>query len=432
MFFRMLKQSFVRGRSRKALAALTIALSASLMTALMSISISVGDKMAKELKSYGANINLIPRGEDISIEIGGVEYNPLKGLVFLEEGDLPKVKDIFWRNNILAFAPFLKADANLHNGIKASLIGTYFNRHVAVPDEDDFRTGVISLYPFWKVYGEWPLDEEGSGVLAGAEIAKTVGLKIGDKIAVSVKDRSGKKINKDFIVKGILNSGGSEDKAIVAPLQAVQEMLGLRGMVQSVSVSALTVPEDNLSRRARFDPDSLNAGEYDHWYCTAYVSAISQQIEEALPAASARPIWQVAEGEGAVINKIQLLMLIVTISAFTASALGISSLMTAAIMERSKEIGLMKALGASDREVYSIFLAEAAMVGVIGGIAGLIGGAVLAQAIGRGIFGSGVSLEIIAIPVVIAISILNALAGSIMPSRLITRLYPAEALHGNK
>ena len=108
MFFLMLRQSFVKGWRRKALATATIVLAASLITALMNISIDVGDKMSKEMKSYGANINLVPKSESISLEIGGVDYNPLEGQVLIDENDLPKIKEIFWANNIVGYAPFLR------------------------------------------------------------------------------------------------------------------------------------------------------------------------------------------------------------------------------------------------------------------------------------------------------------------------------------
>ena len=437
MFFLMLKQSFFRGRRRKALAAVTIALAASLITALMNLSIDVGDKMSKEMKSYGANINVAPKSETISLEIGGFDYNPLKGRVFINESDLPKIKEIFWHKNIIGFAPSLTATVEIAGAGKKRipLIGTNFDKRIPVSGDDEFRTGVKVVYPYWQVRGEWPADEESSGasadgILAGALLARELRVRTGDPIKVKTSGDAPRE--QVFVVKGILTTGGPEEAALVAPLPSVQRLAGLEGKVQTVSVSALTVPEDTLSRKARHSSDSMNTLEYDRWYCTAYVSSVSHQIEEAIPNVTARPIWQVAAGEGAVIKKIQLLMIVVTIAAFLASGLGISSLMVTTIMERSREIGLMKALGAADREVYLLFLSESAVVGVIGGLLGCAAGAVLSQGIGLGVFGSTVLFSPIVIPVNIAVSVLIALAGSLMPSRLITNVYPAEVLHGRR
>ncbi|HBG06195.1 MAG: ABC transporter permease [Geobacteraceae bacterium GWC2_58_44] len=431
MFFLMLRQSFVKGWRRKALATATIVLAASLITALMNISIDVGDKMSKEMKSYGANISLVPKSENISLEIGGVDYNPLEGQVLIDEKELPKIKEIFWANNIVGYAPFLKVSTELAGSAKrVPLLGTNFDKAVAVAGDEEFRIGVKVINPYWQVKGDWPAEEDGSGLLAGAQIAREMNLKAGDRVKVKMPGEGGREGL--FTIKGILTTGGPEESALVASLPAVQSLAALEGKVQSVSVSALTVPEDKLSRKARRSSDALDSLEFDRWYCTAYVSAITHQIEEAIPNIAARPIWQVAASEGAVINKIQLLMIVVTIAAFIASGLGISSLMVTTIMERAKEIGLTKALGAADREVYLLFLSEAALVGVIGGLLGCAVGAGLSQIIGLSIFGSLVSFNWVVIPVNVAISVLIALAGSLMPSRLITKLYPAEVLHGRR
>lgn len=434
MFFRMLRQSFFRGWRRKALATATIVLSASLITALMNISIDVGDKMSREMKSYGANINVVPKSEAIPLEIGGVDYNPLKDRVFINETDLPKIKEIFWHNNIVGFAPFLKTAAAIAGQDKKSinLIGTWFDRQVPISGDSEYRTGIRLVSPYWQVRGEWPHEEgaQENEVLVGVQLARELNLKAGDRITVRSGDRAPRE--ESFVVKGLLTTGGVEENALVAPLAAVQRLAGLAGKVQSVSVSALTVPEDRLSRKARHSSDSLDSAEYDRWYCTAYVSSVSLQIEEAIPNVTSRPIWQVAAGEGAVVNKIQLLMIVVTIAAFIASGLGISSLMVTTIMERAREIGLMKALGAANWEVYLLFLSESAVVGVAGGLLGCVAGAGLSQIIGLSIFGSTVSFSLIVIPVNIAVSVLIALSGSLMPSRLIAKLYPAEVLHGRR
>jgi len=434
MFFRMLRQSFFRGRRRKALATATIVLSASLITALMNISIDVGDKMSREMKSYGANINVVPKSEAIPLEIGGVDYNPLKDRVFINEADLPKIKEIFWHNNIVGFAPFLKSAVEMAGQEKrrVNLIGTWFDKQVPITGDNEYRTGIKVVSPYWQVQGEWPGEQGGpeNEILAGALLARDLKLKTGDRITVRTGDKT--PMEESFTVKGILTTGGTEENALVAPMATVQRLTGLAGKVQSVSVSALTVPEDKLSRKARHSSDSLDSAEYDRWYCTAYVSSVSLQIEEAIPNVTSRPIWQVAAGEGAVVNKIQLLMIVVTIAAFIASGLGISSLMVTTIMERSREIGLMKALGAADWEVFLLFLSESAVVGVVGGLLGCVAGAGLSQVIGLSIFGSTVSFSPVVIPVNIAVSVLIALSGSLMPSRLITKLYPAEVLHGRR
>lgn len=432
MFLRILKQSLFRGRKRKVLAIFTIFFAATLITALMNVSIDVGDKMTRELKTYGANIRVLPKSESIPLEIGGVDYNPLKGQVLLEEKDLSRIKDIFWQHNIVGFSPYLKTQVQTlgDDGDTVQMIGTYFSKKVPLPDEPGWATGVKEIYPYWHVKGDWPSDKDTSGILAGVTVAKRKGWNPGDRIRI--KPKEGDAEPTEVIIRGILSTGGPEEKALVAPLALVQQITGLKGKIQSASVSALTVPEDALSRRARRDLDSLSSKDYDIWYCTAYVGAITYQLEEELPNVVAKPIWQVAASEGAIINKIQLLMFVVTIAAFIASGLGISSLMSTTILERAGEIGLIKALGAADWEVYLLFLTEAAIIGLAGGLIGWAAGTALSQLIGYSIFGGWVSIKFIVLPVIMFISALIAFAGSLVPSRMIAKLYPAEVLHGRR
>jgi len=430
MFFRMLKQSFFEGRRNKIFAIVTVCLSSGLISAMMNLSIEVGDKMTRELKSYGANINLLSKSENLFLKIGGVDYNPLKGRTFLDEKDLPKIKNIFWRHNIVGFAPFLKGDVEVEGKGESpvQLVGTYFDKSLPIPDEKDFHTGVRVINPYWQVRGEWPQDDDSACALAGAILGKKMGWKIGDKIRVRTAGKN--QAAETLTIKGFLHTGGAEENGIIVPLKAAQRILGLSDKVQSVSVSALAAPEDKLCRKARRDMDSLTTEEYDQWYCTAYVGSIAFQIEEVISNAKAQPIWKVAASEGTIINKIQLLMFVVTGAAFLASVLGISSLMSSAIMERSREIGLMKALGAADWEVHLLFMVEAAILGVIGGMLGWIAGCGLSQVMGWNIFKSAVSFHPVTIPVIILISVLIAIGGSLVPSRIITRLRPAGVLHG--
>ncbi|WP_368751232.1 ABC transporter permease, partial [Klebsiella oxytoca] len=247
----------------------------------------------------------------------------------------------------------------------------------------------------------------------------------GDRLVLNVADRV-----LNVQVSGILSSGGDEDNQLVMPLSVVQQLLGLPGKVQAIRVSALTVPENELSRRAREDLEALNAEEYDLWYCTAYVSSIAHQLEEAISGAEVRPVWQVAASEGVVIDKIQLLMGVVTLAALAAAAMGIASLMTSTIMERAKEIGLMKALGARQWQILLLFYLEAALGGLVGGALGCIAGWGLAKAIGLMLFATPLNFAWVVVPCVLVIAVLIALIGTWFPARRIARLYPVEVLYG--
>ncbi|MCW9714703.1 ABC transporter permease [Avibacterium sp. 21-594] len=440
MLSRMLLQSWRHGLKRKLLAIMTIFLAAGLVSALLAVSIDIGDKMARELKSYGANILIEPASSAVlSAEING--GNSLSTQDFLDEKELPNVKDIFWRNNIVGFAPLLSAEVegknltqnNTHN---ISILGTFFDRPIAIPDEDDYHTGQRIISPYWKVQGQWVDDSqknigENIPALLGNQLANRTQWKIGDQIQLNYHEGETQRQLHLHIV-GILSTGGTEEQQIVLPLSAVQNLLNLSGKVQGIKVSALTVPENKLSRKARDNPDALAAEEYDRWYCTAYVSSISHQLEEAISGAVVRPIWQVAASEGVVIEKIQLLLAVVTVAALVAAAMGIASLMTTTIIERSKEIGLMKALGAYQWQIVLLFYCEAIISALLGGALGCVAGWGLAKFIGITLFGSPLDFAWIVVPCVLVLSMIIALIGTWFPAHRIAQLYPVEVLYGRQ
>lgn len=428
MLWRMLRQSWRRNIRRKSLAVLTVFLAAGLISALLAVSIDIGDKMARELKSYGANILIEPAGQAALPALFGERSNPLDGQDFLDESELPNIKDIFWRNNIIGFAPLLSGDIEV-NGQTIAALGTFFSQPVAVPDEEDYRTGQSTVSPYWQVAGSWPQEpiaqDKPVEILAGKQLALQNGWQVGNDLQLR-----GPQGEVTAHISGILTSGGDEEGRLVMPLAVIQSLLGLEGKIQAIRVSALTVPENELSRRARENLEALNAEEYDLWYCTAYVSSIAHQLEEAISGSVVRPIWQVAASEGVVIDKIQLLLAVVTFAALVAAAMGIASLMTSTIMERAKEIGLMKALGARQWQIMLLFYLEAALSGLVGGIAGCVAGWGLAKIIGLMLFGVPLSFAWIVIPCVLVISMLIAVIGTWFPARRIAKLYPVEVLYG--
>ncbi|MFU2079216.1 ABC transporter permease [Avibacterium endocarditidis] len=440
MLSRMLLQSWRHGLKRKLLAIMTIFLAAGLVSALLAVSIDIGDKMARELKSYGANILIEPASSAVlSAEING--GNSLSTQDFLDEKELPNVKDIFWRNNIVGFAPLLSAEVagkNLTQGNErnVAILGTFFDHHIAIPDEEDYHTGQRIISPYWKVQGQWVDDSqdhfgETIPALLGNQLANQTQWKIGDRIRLSYHEGQIQRTVNIHLV-GILSTGGTEEQQIVLPLSAVQNLLNLSGKVQGIKVSALTVPENKLSRKARDNPDALAAEEYDRWYCTAYVSSISHQLEEAISGAVVRPIWQVAASEGVVIEKIQLLLAVVTVAALVAAAMGIASLMTTTIIERSKEIGLMKALGAYQWQIVLLFYCEAIISALLGGALGCVAGWGLAKFIGITLFGSPLDFAWIVVPCVLVLSMIIALIGTWFPAHRIAQLYPVEVLYGRQ
>lgn len=423
MFWTMVKGALIRQRGRFFLIALTVALGVSLAAAMLNVMFDVGDKVNQELKAFGANITVAPKNASLLNDVYGVGSDS-GHKEYLNEEDLGKIKTIFWTNNIVAFTPMLNGTVNV-NGQNVNLTGTWFNYHMTLPTGDAFDTGVEEMKSWWQIDGDWPKDNTDQ-VLVGQKLAESLQVKTGDTLSYRRADGT----QGQFVIAGIVSGGGNEDNAILASLPVVQQALNLKGKVSEIEVSAITTPENDLARKAAANPERLSQAEREIWYCTAYVSSIAFQIEEVVNNSSARPVRQIAESEGKILDKTQLLMLLITVLSLISAALGVSNLVSANVMERSREIGLMKALGAKNYEVILMILTETLIAGIAGGIVGYFIGMGFAQVIGYTVFGSAIANNIIVVPIVGALMVAVILLGSVPAIRTLLSLQPASVLHG--
>ncbi len=433
MFLRLVADSFARRPRRKLLTGAALALGMAVATAALSVSLDVGDRLAKEFRSLGANLIITPQADSLPLEIGGVDYRPANAGAYLPEADLPKLKTIFWHNNIMGFAPILEVPVSTEilqksvNGafapsLSTILIGTWSQHTVWTPDlQNRFGTGIEKTSPWWSVEGRW-FSEGAEECVIGANLARKTGRQIGDAILV----KSG---NQGHIleVAGILSSGGPEDDALVAPLVIAQELAGRPGQYRKLYVSALTKPEDTFARK---DPKTMTPAEFDRWYCTPYISAIALQISEELKGTDVRVIRRVAEGEGHILSRVQMLLWLVSGAALLAAALAVGASSAASVIERRTEIGLMKALGAGSTTVGFLLAAEQLLLAFVGGGIGYALGIILARLLGEKIFGVAPEPTLLVFLVVIGLAAVVTLLGSAIPLRRASLYDPAPILRG--
>ncbi|MBQ8159257.1 MAG: ABC transporter permease [Clostridia bacterium] len=432
MLFRMIRGVLIRQRGKMLLIAFTIALGASLATSMINVMLDVEDKVNAELKTYGANIVVKPQDstllQDIyNVEDGGAAITS----AYLNENEVGKLKTIFWAFNIVDFAPFTETTVTLPSGGTATAVGTWFNHHLDLPTGESLDAGVSGLRSWWDLTeGSW-IDEQAEGagetVMLGVALAQKENLKVGDTLTLT-----GPAEEHTVRVAGIYDAGGDEDDQIYAPLDLVQALSDTDGKIASIEVSALTTPDNDLARRAAQNPKALSSKDYETWYCTAYVSAICYQITEVITGSTASAVRQVADSEGAILSKTKLLMILITALSLVGSALGISNLVTASVMERSQEIGLLKAIGANDRAITGVFMTEILLTALIGGVAGYFMGFGFAQLIGHSVFSSAIEMKPMVIPLVAVLIGLVTVLGSMPAIRMVLRLDPAEVLHGSK
>ena len=429
MLFRMIRGVLFHQKGKMLLIAITIALGASLATGMLNVVMDVEDKVNKELKNYGANITVKPKDASLLSDIYEVGDGNALNAAYLREDELGRLKTIFWAFNIVDFTPFLDAQVTLPDGDGVKMVGTWFNHHLSLPTGEELDAGVQGMRSWWEVtQGRW-LDEADASadqeIMVGAALAEQKHWTVGETVKLT-----GSHGERAMKIVGIYDAGGDEDEQIFATLDAVQALTDREGKVASIEVSALTTPDNDLARRAAKNPAALTSRDYETWYCTAYVSAICYQIQEVITGSVASAVRQVAESEGTILDKTKLLMILITALSLIGSALGISNLVTASVMERAQEIGLLKAIGAKDRSITGVIIVEILITALIGGVIGYFMGFGFAQLIGQSVFGSAVEMKLKVIPIVAALIGLVTMAGSLPAIRMVLRLRPAEVLHG--
>jgi putative ABC transport system permease protein len=433
MFLRIISESFTRTPRRKFLTGAALALGMAVATATLTVALNVGDRLAAEFRSLGANLLVTPKADTLPLEVGGVDYRPVNAGAYLPVDDLPKLKQIFWRNNIKGFTPFLDVpvaigsssgtSAGSPSNSDTTLIGTWVNHRVDLGSDPPFDTGITSTNPWWRIAsgGRW-FNEGADECVVGESLASRNNLHIGDVVGIS---NSRNPVN--LRVTGILSTGSSEDDAIVAPLAVAQKLADQPGKYRHLMVSAVVKPDDDFGRRdhSKFTPE-----EYERWYCSAYIGSVSLQIEQALPGVEARAVRQVAEGEGKILGRISLLLWVVTLAALIAAGLAVGSTAATSVLERQKEVGLMKALGASNAVVGAFFLGEQLLLALFGGGLGYAVGVLLARWLSITVFGVNSPARMIMLPVTLGLAIIVAVAGSLFPLRRASRFDPAPILRG--
>jgi putative ABC transport system permease protein len=425
MFIRLVRESFLRNPRRKMLTAAALVVGITVATATLTVALEVGDRMAREFRSLGANLLVTPKSDTLPLEIGGVDYRPVDEGAYLSEADLGKLKTIFWRHNILGFTPFLDVPTQVEN-IPTTMIGTWYEHQVPVPDGTTFETGLKATHPSWQIRGRWFRDGTNEVVVGSALAAQHPDwFSIGNTIQISHNIATN--FASDLVVTGIATTGGTEDNAILVPLSLAQEYSGHPGQFRQLFVSALTKPADALANR---DPATLKGAEFDRWFCSPYISSISYQIRQVIPGVDVRAIRRVADSEGKILSHVSALLWIVTLAALIAAGLAVAATSAAAVLERRIEIGVMKAIGATNTSVASLFLTEHLTLALIGGAIGFFLGAGLARFLGTSVFGTPASPRFILLPIVLGLAALVALIGGLIPLRRAARFDPAPILRG--
>jgi len=274
--------------------------------------------------------------------------------------------------------------------VRSSALQTYGTGHIngksyeMIAIEPDSVSGV-------RIRGSLPRND--NELMVGTDIKDLIGAAPGD----TVRFDNGKV----FQVTGIFEKGSEEDSALVIPSGAARDLLGTDG----ISAVLLNVDSDMMDE-------------------------VRDEMTRTYPSVSVKTIRQVAMAQENLLTKMQLLMLIVTIVVIFASVIALGSTMSANVIERTGEIGLMKAIGATAADIRKFFVTEAALTGMTGAVSGYIAGIVAAEGVSWAAFGSYVSVDPYSMVIALFIGTCMSMLSTWFPVMRAMKLKPAIILRG--
>jgi len=383
MFFRLISKAlwFRPGRISASLAALTVG--ATLASAFLSLYFVLPSKISGEFQTLGPNLIVAPRRDGQTF--AGELYTRLHS-----------------RQAGVAAIPWLYAIGKAGEG-DVVLGGTDLARLASVnpgwmvSQEVSQPRSAVSIDRFLQSQESFP---EKNWLLAGEKAAAHFGWRVGDEIEV----RFGEKVL-NLPLRGVVSSGESEDSQVLLPISALQALTNQTGRLSLIQVRAAGSASEVESRR--------------------------QEISALLPEIEVRPLRQVIESEALVVMKVRNLMYGLTFVVLAIVILSVMTTVSGMVLDRQRDIAIMKTLGGSDRVIAILLITEMAAFALVAALLGHLIGFGLSGWAAREIFQSPLPWRWDVLASVAAVTLAVALVATAFPMRLVRKLEPALVLKGN-
>lgn len=367
-----LMSSLIRRRSRILVALLGTAIGATVLLGMVTLCYDIPRQMGKEFRSYGANIIFMPANNASTLSLQ----------------DVQRAAELIKSDQRVGVTPFRYA-AVRSNMVPYTLVGTDFDQ-------------VSKTSPYWQIEGRFP--SQNNEIMIGTDVASASHLSVGSIIPITGKSKLDNRFDEEFTVTGIVKTGKTEDGFIFTNFNSLESLLAEDNQVELVELS-VSASEPELK---------------------VYI----EKIKHDVPAIDPHLIKWVTQSETAVLGKLASLLYLVTSVVLILTMICVATTMMTVVIERRKEIGLKKALGAENNQIAKEFLAEGLILGFVGGLIGSLCGLVFAQVISTQVFGRSIIIELYLIPITIVISMLVTVIACLIPVKRAVEVEPALVLRG--
>ena len=380
MFWRIIRRLLSANRGRLFVMLLALGAGAAVTAALLNLQVDAKRRLTTEFRAFGPNVLIVPRGSSGA-----------------SSGTLPE-------------STIHSVTVNLPSGRVTVKSALYLIAGVSVPQSGKSVSAVIAgsnPFAFLKASVRAAIPEAGPKeptpsseqvCVAGGRFAQQMGVQQDTDLVLSSGGH-----RESCRVASFLETGGPEDDRVEIGLRAAQGLADLPGRI---SLIQLTVPGT---------PSEIQS----------YIANLQQQIPEA----DVRPIRQFTEGEAKIYDQISGLLTATVGIVLLLTALCVMAAMTNVAIERKMDVGLMKAIGGATHRVVRLFLAEAALLGLAGGLIGAALGILLSIGLGKAVFGVAARPRLIVYPVAVGLTMLVAIL-SAFPLRRLASIRPASVFRG--
>ena len=480
MFLRMITASLLRRRSRMLIALLSIGIGATILAGMVTIYYDVPRQMRAQMRSYGANMLLMPGdGETLDSEklarvltqfpeealVGAAPYRYVRLDMTSRQQSFTTAGTDF--SQVLKTSPYFSVEGSYPEKGREVLVGKEIAETIGVKVGSDME---LTWQPTAKVSGGDAASDRVPGATltgsaegwSGGAVSVTAVLDDEAKIRELTIDASTQtaefggrtqtepEFAAQFIGKALpVELGKDVDALTGATVTSTAVVEALNGARQATAASKTNTVRYTVTgilttggeeegyvfmstedMEALTGEDKLDVAELsvsaEETQLNAYAEAITQSGEGV----KARLVKRVTKSETAVLGKLQALVFLVTVVVLLLTMICVSTTMMAVVSERRREIGLRKALGASDGSIRVEFLGEGVFLGILGGVLGAILGFVFAQVVSVNVFGSSITFQPLLLPVTVLVSVIIAAVSCLMPIKRAVAIDPAIVLKG--
>jgi putative ABC transport system permease protein len=384
MFWRVLRRSVFANRGRLFVIFLALGTGAAITAALLNLQVDAKRRLASEFRAFGPNVLVLPKNASVS----GSRTLP-ESIVHSVPVSLPSGTVV-----VESFLYFVAAVSAPDSGKSLSAVVAGTNPLAVL------RVLASSATPL--VGAQMPSSPPATGdeCVVGTNVARQLNAQQDDRLTFTIGNR-----RETCQVASFRQIGGPEDDRVEIGLRTAQRLTNLAGRISDLELIVPGKPSE--------------------------IQTYITDLQRELPDVDVRPIRQFTDAQAKIYGRISGVLDFTVGTVLVLTALCVMAAMTNVAMERKNDVGLMKAIGGSVRRVLRLFLAEAALLGLAGGLIGAAIGIALSIGLGKAVFGVAAQPRLIVYPISVALTVIVAILAA-YPLRRLVHIRPASVFRGEE